>query len=61
MYMYMYIWVVGYDELLFNALQGELFMEATQVFSPWVYQSVRIYHGLPFVEFEYTVGPIPNR
>ena len=42
-------------------LQGELFMEATQVFSPWVYQSVRIYHGLPFVEFEYTVGPIPNR
>ena len=31
------------------------------MFSPWVYQSVRIYHGLPFVEFEFTVGPIPTK
>ena len=36
-------------------------MEASQVFSSWVYQSIRIYHDLPIIEFEYTVGPIPVR
>ena len=40
-------------------MQGELFVEATQTFSSWVYQSVRIFHNLPIVEFEFTVGPIP--
>lgn len=40
-------------------LQGELFIEATQKFNSWVYQSVRIFYNQPFVEFEFTVGPIP--
>ena len=40
-------------------LQGDLFMEATQTFNSWVYQSVRIYQDSPVVEFEFTVGPIP--
>ena len=40
-------------------MQGELFIEATQTFSSWVYQSVRIFHNLPIIEFEFTVGPIP--
>ena len=40
-------------------LQGELFIEVTQKFNSWVYQSVRIFYNQPFVEFEFTVGPIP--
>ena len=36
-------------------------MEATQVFNPWVYQTVRIYHNSPVVELEFTIGPIPTR
>lgn len=40
-------------------MQGDLFVEATQTFSSWVYQSVRIFNNLPIVEFEFTVGPIP--
>ena len=40
-------------------MQGDLFSEVTQTFSPWLKQSVRIYKGFPIVEFEFTVGPIP--
>ena len=56
-----YMYIQCYDIVHVYCLQGEMFIEATQVFSPWVYQSVRIYKTLPFVEFEYTVGPIPNK
>ena len=40
-------------------LQGDVYMEVQQVFSSWVSQTVRIFPGLSFVEFEYTIGPIP--
>ena len=42
-------------------MQGDVYMEVQQVFNSWVSQSVRIFPGLPFVEFEYTIGPIPMK
>ena len=33
--------------------------QATQVFSDWVSQTIRLYEGQNFIEVTYTVGPIP--
>jgi lysosomal alpha-mannosidase len=30
-----------------------------QTFGPWVTQIIRLYQGKPYVEFEWTIGPIP--
>ena len=39
--------------------RGRVVSEVRQTFTNWISQVVRIYEGLDFVEFEYTVGPIP--
>lgn len=39
--------------------QGPLVWEATQVFSDWLVQSVRLTRGSSVVEIEYAVGPVP--
>ena len=33
--------------------------EVHQYFADWITQVVRVYKGIPGVELEYTVGPIP--
>ena len=36
-----------------------LVQEVYQKFADWAYQVVRLYKGKPYVEAEWTVGPIP--
>jgi len=38
---------------------GPLVSEVTQVFADWLTQSVRLYAGRPYAEFEWIVGSIP--
>ena len=33
--------------------------EVYQKFAEWAYQVVRLYRGKPYIEVEWTVGPIP--
>ncbi|KAK3085809.1 hypothetical protein FSP39_008930 [Pinctada imbricata] len=42
-------------------LQGQLVQEVRQQFSPWVSTVTRLYNGAPYLETEWTVGPIPTK
>ena len=42
-----------------KVITGNLFQEVQQTFSDFVSQVIRVYKGGNFVEFEYTIGPIP--
>ncbi|KAL8603557.1 hypothetical protein ACOMHN_022509 [Nucella lapillus] len=42
-----------------SVLKGELVQEVYQQFSPWLTQTVKLYSQQRFVEFQWTVGPIP--
>ncbi|KAK7498336.1 hypothetical protein BaRGS_00010596 [Batillaria attramentaria] len=43
----------------YKSTDGSYVKQAHQEFSPWVSQTVRIYDDQRFVEFQWTVGPIP--
>ncbi|XP_076458768.1 lysosomal alpha-mannosidase-like [Babylonia areolata] len=40
-------------------VKGELVQEVYQEFAPWMTQTVKLFSGQRFVEFQWTVGPIP--
>ena len=42
-----------------TVVNGKTYQEVQQVFSDYASQVVRLYKGANFVEFEYTIGPIP--
>ncbi|GFN78507.1 alpha-mannosidase [Plakobranchus ocellatus] len=39
--------------------KGSLVQEARQIFGDWTSQVIRVYYDRPYVEVEWTVGPIP--
>ena len=47
------------NKAVIKVVEGTLYQEVQQVFSEFVSQVVRLYKGMNFVEFEYTIGPIP--
>uniref|UniRef100_A0A0R3RR01 Glyco_hydro_38C domain-containing protein n=1 Tax=Elaeophora elaphi TaxID=1147741 RepID=A0A0R3RR01_9BILA len=40
--------------------EGSLINETRQIIAPWISQVIRLYRGKNFVEFEWTIGPIPK-
>lgn len=40
-------------------MQGDVYMELLQQFTPWLFQQVRVYNNLPIIQMDYTIGPIP--
>ncbi|XP_067673704.1 lysosomal alpha-mannosidase-like [Haliotis asinina] len=43
-----------------HAYKGPNVQEIRQEFSPWISQVIRLYNGAPYLELEWTVGPIPE-
>lgn len=42
-----------------NVVEGDLLTEVYQTFSSWATHVIRLYKGKPYVEVEWTAGPIP--
>ncbi|RZC32509.1 lysosomal alpha-mannosidase, partial [Asbolus verrucosus] len=45
----------------YKVYRGELVMEVQQIFNEWVSQTIRIYSEENYIEFDWVVGPIPNK
>lgn len=45
----------------YKIYRGELVQEIQQIFNDWISQTIRIYDKENFVEFDWVVGPIPDR
>ncbi|XP_046579073.1 lysosomal alpha-mannosidase-like isoform X2 [Haliotis rubra] len=53
--------LMGHDgKVKVKVVKGPNVQEIHQEFSPWVSQVVRLYDGAPYLELEWTVGPIPE-
>jgi len=51
----------GSGQPTLTVVNGSIAVEVHQTYSPWVTHVIRLFHGEPFVELEYTVGPIPKQ
>ena len=45
----------------YKIIRGKLVDEVHQTFKPWLGQVIRLYKDYDYIEFEWTVGPIPIR
>ena len=45
----------------FKIVRGRLVDEVHQSFKPWVHQIIRLYKEYDYIEFDWTIGPIPIR
>lgn len=45
----------------FKVFKGALVAEVQQTFNEWVSQTIRVYSSENLVEFDWVVGPIPNK
>jgi len=52
-------WKIGTGTATVTSTVGALVQEVRQVFADWMTQTIRLYQGSPFIEVEYTVGPVP--
>ncbi|CAI5454152.1 unnamed protein product [Caenorhabditis angaria] len=48
------------DRIKVEIVQGNVIAEARQIISPWVFQTIRLPATKKYIEFEWTVGPIPK-
>uniref|UniRef100_A0A915HUZ6 Alpha-mannosidase n=1 Tax=Romanomermis culicivorax TaxID=13658 RepID=A0A915HUZ6_ROMCU len=51
--------LIADTNIILEKISGQLVQEIRQTFSKWVTQRVRLYSKKTYIEFEWTVGPIP--